>query len=136
SSDDIKIVGYKVKDFVYFNKTYSISESRLIALCPVIKIDHKEIDLFWLFYPDIRNSLSQSPFKANKKLSSMEDVFHKRYFNSFIYEIERIGEDPSSINVFDPKTISHLKNFSIIQEVHHLYMEWYLIQSEKQIIDN
>lgn len=128
---DIEVIGYKTKDLFYCNKTYCISATRLIGLCPVIKINNKEKELCWFFYPYIRNSLSKISLNETNQISTMEDVFHMSYYDSFIYELECLdGEDPSTMKFLNPNTTSELKKFSIKNEIHHLYLEWKFLQSE------
>jgi len=97
------ISGYKIKGYWYFDKRQGELKYRLLALCPVTpeardagndKAD--VIDLFWVYFPAVRDLLHQS--KAfNDKNSAMPITFdhllNSRRFNGDIYKEENVYGD-------------------------------------------
>jgi len=97
------ISGYKIKGYWYFDKRQGELKYRLLALCPVTpeardagndKAD--VIDLFWVYFPAVRDLLHQS--KAfNDKNSAMPITFdhllNSRRFSGDIYKEENVYGD-------------------------------------------
>jgi gliding motility associated protien GldN len=97
------ISGYKIKGFWYFDKRQGELKYRLIGICPVspeardIGKDNPDvIDLFWVYFPSIRDVLHES--KAfNDRNSAMPITFdhllNSRRFNAVIYKEENVYGD-------------------------------------------
>ena len=97
------IVGYKIKGYWYFDTRLSELKYRLLAICPVAieardkaKGNEDPIELFWVFFPSIRNVLHEA--KAfNEKNSAMPITFdhllNSRRFNGVIYKEENVFGD-------------------------------------------
>lgn len=90
----IEIIAYKIKETWFFDNVRKISESRIIGICPVAvyKSDTtKQIDLFWLYYPDIRVNLAKEKLNfALSNIKNLDDFFFFRYFSSYIYKEDNI----------------------------------------------
>ena len=124
-NNNFEVVGYKIRDMFYCNSTYSISEIRILSICPVIKTNDKLKELLWFYYPEIRSSISKIPYNLNDRVSTIEDVFHYRYFDSFIYETEgTYGEKPETMNIFENEAVANYTKFSITQKIYQLIMEY------------
>jgi gliding motility associated protien GldN len=97
------VAGYKVKGFWYFDKRQSELKYRLLAICPIAteardkaKGNTDAIELFWVYFPAIRDVLHEA--KAfNDKNSSMPITFdhllNSRRFNGVIYKEENVYGD-------------------------------------------
>jgi gliding motility associated protien GldN len=97
------ISGYKIKGYWYFDKRQGELKYRLLALCPVTPEardagnDNADvIDLFWVYFPAIREVLHES--KAfNDKNSAMPITFdhllNSRRFSGEIYKEENVYGD-------------------------------------------
>ena len=97
------ISGYKIKGYWYFDKRQGELKYRLLALCPVTPEardagnDNADvIELFWVYFPAIRNILHES--KAfNDKNSAMPITFdhllNSRRFSGEIYKEENVYGD-------------------------------------------
>ena len=97
------ISGYKIKGYWYFDKRQGELKYRLLALCPVTpeardigKDNPDVIDLFWVYFPAIRDVLHEA--KAfNDKNSAMPITFdhllNSRRFNGSIYKEENVYGD-------------------------------------------
>lgn len=120
---DIDIIGFKIKEFFYFHKSYSNSESRIITICPVIKSRNKTKDLFWLFYPDIRKLLSSINVNLSYKIATAEDVFHYEYFNSYIYHVEDVIKREENVDLSNKSLTKKLVKNSIAKDLDRIYIE-------------
>jgi gliding motility associated protien GldN len=101
--DAADVSGYKIKGFWYFDKRQSELKYRLLAICPMAteardkaKGNTDAIELFWVYFPSIRNILHEA--KAfNDKNSAMPITFdhllNSRRFNGVIYKEENVYGD-------------------------------------------
>jgi len=97
------VSGYRIKGFWYFDKRQSELKYRLLAICPIAveardkaKGNTDTIDLFWVYFPSIRNVLHEA--KAfNDKNSAMpltfDHLLNSRRFSGVIYKEENVYGD-------------------------------------------
>ena len=97
------VTGYKIKGYWYFDKRQSELKYRLLAICPMAteardkaKGNTDAIELFWVYFPSIRNILHEA--KAfNDKNSAMPITFdhllNSRRFSGVIYKEENVYGD-------------------------------------------
>ncbi|MBO7142144.1 MAG: gliding motility protein GldN [Bacteroidales bacterium] len=102
-----EVTRYRLKELWFFDKQRSVLECRIIGLC-AIRVYHKDPDdpeerqtrVFWIYYPEARKLLANAecfnPKNDGARLS-FEDIFQKRYFQSFI-----VAES----NMYDNRLIS------------------------------
>lgn len=98
-----KIVQYYLKEDWFFEKQRSVMDVRIIAIAPIIEIDDPIQGkfsykvLFWLYYPALRNYLSQyycyNPYN-DAEWRTYDEVFHKRLFNSYSYMESNVYNRP------------------------------------------
>lgn len=123
NDNNFKISGYKISEIDFVDLCRINSESRIRGLCPVIQLPNDEYVSFWVFYPQFREELSDVLLNQNKEIITLEDVFHFRYFNSFIYFQEHVIKEEKDIDLS-----SFLKDifleFSINTEVNRAIMEY------------
>jgi gliding motility associated protien GldN len=97
------ITGYRLKGYWYFDKRQSELKYRLLGICPVapeareVGSENPDyIDLFWIFYPSIRDYLHQY-LAFNEKNSSMpisfDRILDSRQFSGVIYKEENVYGD-------------------------------------------
>jgi gliding motility associated protien GldN len=97
------ITGYRLKGYWYFDKRQSELKYRLLGICPVapeareVGNDNADyIDLFWIFYPSIRDYLHEH-LAFNEKNSAMPIAFDRildsRQFSGVIYKEENVYGD-------------------------------------------
>jgi hypothetical protein len=123
-----KIIGYKICEYFYFDSCISNSESRILGICPVIwQSEKKNIDLFWIYYPNFRTQLANELININKEVKSLEDLFHFRYFNSQIYFQLSVSNEEGQIDLFSFSDNKLLQN-SINKEIHKLMTEYRMIK--------
>lgn len=88
-----RVVQYYLKEDWFFEKQRSVMDVRIISIAPVIEVadvsgSFKSYSpLFWLYYPALRNYLSQhycfNPYN-DAEWRTYDEVFHKRLFNSYV----------------------------------------------------
>ncbi len=91
-----KITRYWIKEDWFFDKQRSVMEVRIIGICPLMeKMDENGEfrayqPLFWVYFPECRKVLATKPvlYHAGSMgaMPSMDAVFHKRLFSSFIHK--------------------------------------------------
>jgi gliding motility associated protien GldN len=99
----IDVVSYKLKGVWYFDKRLGELRYRPIAICPVIKTpksklsDEPElIDLFWIYYPDLRTALHYGRAFNDQNTSksiTFDHLINTRRFSGFIYKEDNVYED-------------------------------------------
>lgn len=102
----------RVKEIWYFDRKHSTLAVRIIGMCPLrvypmmqnnpnTGIDEPTGEimkepLFWVYYPEVRWYLSrQEAFNPHNDAQSisLDDLFHQRRFNSFIYRESNVFEN-------------------------------------------
>ena len=97
------VTQYKIKGVWYFDKRQGELKYRLLGICPVTpdvytmnSEDPDYIELFWVFFPDARETLYRAT-AFNEKNSSMpvtfDQILNSRRFNSMIYREENVYGD-------------------------------------------
>ena len=90
---------YMIKGVWYFDKIQSDLRYRPIAIAPItseIKDKDKRVELFWIFYPDARETLKDAYVFSERNSSvrkSFDELINKRRFNSVIILEENMYED-------------------------------------------
>ena len=103
--DSFKVVQYFIKGTWYFDKRLGELKYRLLGIAPGApdvstladsSAEKVTIPLFWIWFPDARNSLNKNSV-FNTRNSSQPITFDKmlnsRRFNSVIYKEENVYED-------------------------------------------
>jgi len=94
---------YHIKGLWYFDKRQAEMKYRIIGLAPVSPdvnfIDQENpdlVELFWIFFPDARESLNESK-SFNEENSSMpfsyDHLLNARRFHGYIYKEENVQGD-------------------------------------------
>lgn len=97
---------YWVKEDWFFDNQHSTMDVRILGLCPIrfyIKDDTGEEDpeprksqVFWVYFPEVRRILANHEVFNNNndaERKSFDDIFFKRYFNSFIIKVSNVYDD-------------------------------------------
>ena len=99
----IDVDGYRIVGRWYFDKRQGELKYRMLGICPIIPdvytmgSDEKDyIDLFWVFFPSVRDVLHES-YAFNDKNSSapisFDHLLNARRFNATIYQEENVQGD-------------------------------------------
>lgn len=97
------VTQYKIKGLWYFDKRQSELKYRLLGICPVTpdvytmnSDDPDYIELFWVFFPDARETLYYAK-TFNEKNSAMpisfDQILNSRRFNATVYKEENVYGD-------------------------------------------
>ncbi len=92
-----EIKQYMIKEEWYFDKQTSTLNVRIIGICPIreyvrendISGEIQREKVFWVYYPEVRDLLATNlVLNPNNDASQMsfDDLFMKRYFNSYIVQ--------------------------------------------------
>ena len=103
-----EIKQYMIKEEWYFDTHNSTLNVRIIGICPIREFVRQNDPsgqvqrekVFWVYYPEIRNVLSSNLVLTPQNDASQmtyDDLFIKRYFNSYIVQ---------ESNVYDNREIS------------------------------
>jgi gliding motility associated protien GldN len=92
------VVKFYVKEVWYFDKITSTFNARIIAFCPIMvkegDLGLQKFPLFWVPFETIRPYLAQQEVlitdKNNGARPSLDDIFVKRRFSSYIYKESNI----------------------------------------------
>ena len=93
------ITGYKIKGVWFFDKKHSEMKYRLLGIQPVgrnLKESGKEQGYFWIWYPSVRDILSNHMVfndKNNNNRISFDDLLVNRRFSSYIYKYDNVYGD-------------------------------------------
>ncbi|NDW18329.1 gliding motility protein GldN [Dysgonomonas sp. 216] len=91
-----EVTGYYVKEAWYFDKSNSVVDIKILAICPVIfsqgdfEAETTRYPLFWLPYEEIRPYAARMPIMLsnlnNASNQTIDDFFRKRSFEGDIYK--------------------------------------------------
>lgn len=83
-----KIIGYRIKEDWYFDKSRSVMDVRIVGLAPVvIKPGTSDTtNLYWVYFTDLRPLLLNTPLIRCYMATNMDEFFGKRAFTSTIYK--------------------------------------------------
>jgi hypothetical protein len=89
------VIGFKIKEDFFFDMNRIVSETRIIGICPVVvnKQTNDTINLYWVYYPEIRKYLAQEKIQRDSipsKIKTLDDLFFYRYFYGEIYKESNI----------------------------------------------
>jgi gliding motility associated protien GldN len=100
------IYTFRIKEQVMFDKESSRLFTRIIGIAPVAKISIRKgmpsepKTLFWVYYPDLRRTLSKKFVYNGKNVSgrmTWEDLFESRFFSSYI--VKSSVDNPTDQNL-------------------------------------
>ena len=99
---------YWLKEDWFFDRKHSTMEVRIIGLSPIrfyVKNDDGSEDaevrksyVFWVYFPEVRRILANHEVFNNNndaERRTFDDIFFKRYFNSFIIKVSNVYDDRS-----------------------------------------
>lgn len=94
SLDPTDIKQLRVKEVWFFDKQRSVMDVRILGICPLLQERDDKGDLkpgfapmFWIYFPDTRPIFAKTELynpKNGAERRSYDDIFMKRYFQSYI----------------------------------------------------
>ncbi len=106
----IKIIGYKIKEDFFFDNDRLVSETRIIGICPVEARKNDTLDLYWVYFPELRKCTALEKIQQNnipKNIKTLDDLFFFRYFYGRIYK---------ATNVYDRLISDYKQGEDILKE--------------------
>ena len=99
---------YWLKEDWFFDRKHSTMNVRILGICP-IRFYVKDSDdgedaearktyTFWIYFPEVRRILANHEVFNNNndaERRTFDDIFFKRYFNSFIVKVSNVYDDRS-----------------------------------------
>ncbi|MBJ09931.1 MAG: gliding motility protein GldN [Flavobacteriales bacterium] len=127
--DPSTVTRYRVKEEWYFDKQRSVMDVRIIGLCPIrdrFDEDSNEFlgvePLFWVYFPEARKVLTKAEVfnhrKNNAARLTFDDIFHKRFFNSYI--VKESNKYDRFVNQYKTGLDALLESERIKEEIFHL----------------
>lgn len=123
--ENLEVIRYKIKEEWFFDNERFVMECRIIGICPIVQIDHDTTELFWLYFPELREHFAKEtiePNEAPEDLKSLDDLFFYRFFSGTIYK---------ESNVHEREIADYMKTDEIEKEAERI--EIGLIESEHDI---
>jgi len=124
---DVKRI--RIKEDMFFDKQRSVTETRIIGICPVKEnIDPKtgesrgDQPLFWINFPEARPVFAKAEvFNRQNSAAKMtyDDLFWKRMFSSYIYKEE---------NVYDRKIIEYATGLDAMLESERIKNDLFMFE--------
>jgi hypothetical protein len=98
-TSSIQVIGYKIKEDFFFDNDRLVSESRISGICPVVvnNVKHDTLDLYWVYFPQIRKYLAKEKVLTSdhpSKIKTLDDLFFYRYFYAQIYKESNVNDRP------------------------------------------
>ena len=95
------LIGYNVKEDVFFDNIRFVMEYRIIGFCPVAvhKTNGDTLNLYWVHYPTTRKFLSQEKIDSkhsNSLIKTYDDILFFRDFTGSIYKESNAWDKPIS----------------------------------------
>jgi len=89
-TSSLVLLGFKIKEDCFIENERFLFETRIIGICPVVlnTITNDTLDLYWLYYPQIRKILAQQRISIPTlppHIHTLDDLFIFRYFSGYIY---------------------------------------------------
>ncbi|MGV6830685.1 MAG: type IX secretion system ring protein PorN/GldN [bacterium] len=120
------IVEYRIKGLWYFDKRLGELRYRLLGIAPVAPdvnfIDSEETDLvelFWVFFPDARESLHAAKAFNNENSAipiTFDHLLNSRRFNGYVYKEENVQGDRTITEYISDNALMQLLESNRIKE--------------------
>lgn len=128
-TSSIKLIGYKIKEDCFFDNERLVSESRIIGICPVVvnKVKQDTVDLYWVYFPQIRKYLAQEKIQQTglpAQIKTFDDLFFYRYFYGQIYKESNVYDRPISTYKTDKEIEKEAERIeiSLIESEHDIWI--------------
>ena len=97
---------YWLKEDWFFDRKHSTMNVRILGICPIrfyVKdgdegedAEMRKTMAFWIYFPEVRRILADHEVFNNNndaERRTFDDIFFKRYFNSFIVKVSNVYDD-------------------------------------------
>jgi Gliding motility associated protein GldN len=119
------VIGFKIKEDFFFDMNRLVSETRIIGICPIVinNQTNDTINLYWVYYPEIRKYLAQEKVQKEdipSKIKNLDDLFFYRYFYGEIYKESNIY-DKRLTDFPNPKESERIE-IKLIEKEHDIWI--------------
>ncbi len=116
---------YHIRGVWYFDSRQAELKYRLIAIAPVtpdvnFMDDPQGVELFWVFYPDLRDILHEAKVfnpKNSARPLTFDHLLNSRYFNATIYKIDNVQGDREVENYIAENSMMQLLESERLKEM-------------------
>ena len=122
---------YRLKEDWFFDKQRSVLDVRIIGICPVQdNIDpltgevRGSTPMFWIYFPEARNIFASAEVfnrSNDAERRTLEDIFWKRMFGSFIYKEK---------NVYDRQIQAYKQGIDQLLEAERIKQEIFYLEHD------
>jgi hypothetical protein len=127
-----KILGYRIKEDWFFDKSRETAESRIIGICPVMRSVYNlqdSVDVCWFYFPQLRNTMNAIKLenvKHGSEIRTLDDLFFFRYFPGVVYKETNI-KNLELREYCAPETLGHAQQrieIELIEREHDLWVKY------------
>lgn len=130
-TSSVKLIGYKIDEDCFFDNERLISETRIIAICPVVfnKETKDTSDLYWVYFQEIRKYLAQEKIKQDglpAKIKTLDDLFFYRYYYGQIYKEANYNNQPIAAYKAEKEINKEAERIeiSLIESEHNIWIKF------------
>lgn len=122
-----RVKKFRIKEDWFFDKQKSVLECRIIGMCPMMEDQNPEKPdkpLFWVYFPEARYTFVNAEVfnrMNDAERRTMEDIFWKRMFGSYIYKEQ---------NVFDRRISEYATGIDALLESERIKEEIFLLEHD------
>jgi len=121
----------RIKEDWFFDKQRSVMDVRILGICPIVDdVDPTTMQvrgkraLFWVYFPEARNLFAQVEVfnrQNNAERRTMDDMFFKRMFGSYVYKEE---------NVYDRWISEYAKGLDALLESERIKNDLFILEHD------
>lgn len=121
------ILGFKIKEDAFIDRKRQVLETRILGICPVvINTSGDTIDLYWVYFPELRKFMAKEKISNNNlpsNIKTLDDLFFYRYFSGRIIKESNIYD--RYISEYAENEIKEAERIevSIIEAEHDFWMQ-------------
>ena len=120
---DYKVIKYKLKEDWFFDVDRLVMESRIIGICPVVEFGTDTLDLFWIYFPEVRAHFAKvTVLDQPKRVKTLDDFFFFRCFSSQIFKESNIFN--TEIKPEDIEVEAEIIEIKIIEKEHDIWLSF------------
>ena len=127
----IEIIGYRMKEDHFFDNDRLISESRVVAICPIAidKTSQDTVYLYWVHFPQIRKYLAKELIQQEgvpRKIKTLDDLFFYRDYYGQIYKESNVSDKPIALYtaVEERDKEAERIEISLIETEHDIWLQF------------
>ncbi len=127
----VDIIMYELKEEWFFDKQRSVMDVRIIGICPLLRVVDEYTGefrgykrLFWVYYPEARNSMATWPAfnrSNDQEMRSFDELFQKRMFDSYVVK---------ESNVYDRSIQEYARGVDALEEAEKIEQKLFVMEHD------